>query len=104
MDLLELLRKRGMDGDVDLLREALRVLVDGIMDAEVSAQIGAQHGERSPERVTTDRRQLVLPVATTIFAGRYGSTLRILSGVSERGCNSMVQGSRKFLDISVGSG
>ena len=52
MDLLELLRKRGMDGDVDLLREALRVLVDGIMDAEVSAQIGAQHCERSPERVT----------------------------------------------------
>ena len=52
MDLLELLRKRGMYGDVDLLREALRVLVDGIMDAEVSARIGAQHGERSPERVT----------------------------------------------------
>ena len=52
MDLLELLRKRGMDGDLDFLREALRVLVDGIMDAEVSAQIGAQHGERSPERVT----------------------------------------------------
>ena len=48
MDLLELLRKRGMDGDVDFLREALRVLVDGIMDAEVSAQIGVQHGERSP--------------------------------------------------------
>ena len=52
MDLLELLRKRGIDGDVDFLREALRVLVDTIMDAEVSAQIGAQHGERSPERVT----------------------------------------------------
>ena len=51
MDLLELLRKRGIDGDVDFLREALRVLVDGIMDAEVSAQIGADHGERSPERV-----------------------------------------------------
>ena len=26
MDLLELLRKRGIDGDVDFLREALRVL------------------------------------------------------------------------------
>ena len=37
---------------MDFLREALRVLVDGITDAEVSAQIGAQHGERSPERVT----------------------------------------------------
>ena len=52
MDLLELLRKRGMDGDVDFLREALRVLVDGIMDAEVSAQIGAEHGERNSERRT----------------------------------------------------
>ena len=56
MDLLELLRKRGMDGDVDFLREALRVLVDGIMDAEVSAQIGAEHGERSPEWVTYPQR------------------------------------------------
>ena len=52
MDLLELMRKRGMDGDVDFLREALRVLVEGIMDAEVSSRIGAEYGERSPERVT----------------------------------------------------
>ena len=29
MDLLELLRKGGMDGDVDFLREALRVLSSG---------------------------------------------------------------------------
>ena len=52
MDLLELLRKRGMEGDVDFLREALQVLVEGIMEAEVSAQIGVEHGERNPERVT----------------------------------------------------
>ena len=52
MDLLELLHKGGMDGDVDFLREALRVLVEGIMDAEVSSRIGAEYGERSPERVT----------------------------------------------------
>ncbi len=52
MDLLELLRKRGLDGDVDFLREALQVLVEGIMDAEVSARIGAGHGERSPNRLT----------------------------------------------------
>ena len=52
MDLLELLHKGGMDGDVDFLREALRVLVEGIMDAEVSGRIGAGYGERSPERVT----------------------------------------------------
>ena len=65
MDLLELLRKRGMDGAVDFLREALRVLVDGIMDAEVSAQIGAQHGERSPERVTYRNRTWDTRVGTT---------------------------------------
>ena len=33
VDLLELLRKRGLDGDVDFLREALRVLVVGIKEA-----------------------------------------------------------------------
>ena len=33
MDLLELLPNRGVDGDVDLLREALRMLMDAIMDA-----------------------------------------------------------------------
>ena len=52
LDLLELLRNRGVDGDVDFLREALRVLMDAIMDAEVSARIGAEHGERSPDRLT----------------------------------------------------
>ncbi len=52
MDVLELLRKRGMDGDIDFLREALGVLVEGIMDAEVSAKTGAGYGERSADRVT----------------------------------------------------
>ena len=52
IDVIELLRKRGMDGDVDFLREALSVLVDSIMDAEVSAQIGGEYGERTPDRIT----------------------------------------------------
>ena len=38
MDLLELMRKRGVDGDVDFLREALRVLVEEIMEADVSSR------------------------------------------------------------------
>ena len=50
MDVLELLHKRGMDGDVDFLREALAVLVEGIMDAEASVKAGAGYGERSPDR------------------------------------------------------
>ena len=52
MDVLELLRKRGMDGDVDFLRDVLKVLMDEIMDAGVSARIGAGYGERSPDRIT----------------------------------------------------
>ena len=52
IDLLELLRKQGMDGDVDFLREALRVVTDALMDAEVTARIGAERGERSPDRLT----------------------------------------------------
>ena len=52
MDILELLRKRGVDGDVDILQEALRVLMNAIMDAEVTARIGAERGERSPDRLT----------------------------------------------------
>ena len=52
MDLLELLRKRSVDGDVDFLQEALRVLMNAIMDAEVTARIGAARGERIPDRLT----------------------------------------------------
>ena len=52
MDLLELLRKRGVDGDVDFLQEALRVVMNAIMDAEVTARIGAERGERSPDGLT----------------------------------------------------
>ena len=52
IDLLELLRKQGVDGDVDFLREAVRVVTDALMDAEVTARIGAERGERSPDRLT----------------------------------------------------
>ena len=52
MDILGLLRKSGMDGDVDFLREALAVLVEGIMDAEASMKAGAGYGERSADQVT----------------------------------------------------
>ena len=41
MDLLELLRKRGMEGGVDFLREALQVLVESIIACPVP-----RHGGR----------------------------------------------------------
>jgi putative transposase len=51
MELLELVSK-AETGDVDFLREGVRVLAQALMDAEVSAQIGAEHGQRTPERAT----------------------------------------------------
>ena len=52
MDLLELVRNRAEDADLDFLREAMGVLGQAIMEAEVAVQIGAEHGERSPSRLT----------------------------------------------------
>ncbi|MDQ3708591.1 MAG: IS256 family transposase, partial [Actinomycetota bacterium] len=54
MELLELVRN-AEGGDVDFLREGVRVLAQALMEAEVSAQVGAEHGERAPGRRTTQR-------------------------------------------------
>ncbi|WP_311794911.1 transposase, partial [Alicyclobacillus acidiphilus] len=49
--LLELIRKIGLeDGDVDFLKEGLRVLTQAVMEAEVSSLIGAERYERSEKR------------------------------------------------------
>ena len=69
MNLLELLRKRGMGGDMDFLREALGVLVEGIMDAEVSVKTVDSYGERSADRVLS----VVANYAT------HSSSVRLLS-------------------------
>ena len=54
MDLLELLRKGGMDGDVDFLREALRVLVEGIMGGYVNRCVNDIR--RRPSQPLSQRR------------------------------------------------
>ena len=43
INLLELLREKGVDGD--FLQEVLGVFMNEIVDAEVTARIGADHGE-----------------------------------------------------------
>jgi putative transposase len=54
MDLLQLLRN-AEGGDMDFLREGVRVLAQALMETEVSAQIGAEHGERAPQQRTSQR-------------------------------------------------
>lgn len=48
MALLELVRKGG--GDLDFLREGLRVLTNAVLEADVTAHVGAERHERTPER------------------------------------------------------
>jgi transposase-like protein len=51
MALAELVRKAEEHGDVDFLREGVRVLTQALMEVEVSQQLGAERYERTGERV-----------------------------------------------------
>jgi len=51
MALADLVRKAEVHGDVDFLREGVRVLTQALMEIEVSQQLGAERYERSGERV-----------------------------------------------------
>jgi len=55
MAVLETVRKAISDGDVDFLREGVRVLAQAVMEAEVTELTGVPHGERDPERRLTRR-------------------------------------------------
>jgi transposase-like protein len=50
MALAELVRKAEQQGDVDFLREGVRVLSQALMEVEVSQQLGADRYERTAER------------------------------------------------------
>jgi len=55
MAVLETVRKAVADGDVDFLREGVRVLAEAVMEAEVTEVTGVAHGERDPEHRLTRR-------------------------------------------------
>jgi len=52
MALLDLLRKSGMEKDVDFLREGVKVLAEALMELEVSEKTGAVRYERTTDRTT----------------------------------------------------
>ena len=54
MELIELARNAEA-GDVDFLREGVRVLAQALMEAEVCEQAGAGHGERAPDTRVAQR-------------------------------------------------
>lgn len=55
MAVLDTVRKAIADGDVDFLREGVRVLAQAVMEAEVTELTGAAKGERAPDRRLTNR-------------------------------------------------
>src|SRR6266581_346412 len=55
MAVLETVRKAIAEGDVDFLREGVRVLAQPVMEAEVAELTGVPRGERDPERRLTNR-------------------------------------------------
>src|SRR6478672_10721973 len=55
MAVIETLRKASAGGDVDILREGIRVLAEALMETEVSELTGLAKGERDPERRLTHR-------------------------------------------------
>ena len=52
MALLELLSKYKDDGQLDALREGVRLLAQALMELEVSEEIGAERYQRTDERKT----------------------------------------------------
>jgi len=52
MTLLELLRKSGNEGDVDFLREGVKMLAEAIMELEIKQKTGAELHERNAGRMT----------------------------------------------------
>jgi putative transposase len=52
MALIEYLRKLGLDGNLDFLRESVRLMSQLLMEAEVEERVGAGRHERTPERTT----------------------------------------------------
>ena len=52
MALLELLSKYKDDGQLDALREGVRLLAQALMELEVSEEIGAERYRRTAERKT----------------------------------------------------
>jgi putative transposase len=55
MAVLETVRKAIAAGDVDFLREGVRVLAQAVMEAEVTELTGVPRGERDPEHRLTSR-------------------------------------------------
>jgi transposase-like protein len=53
MALAEMVRKAEADGDVDFLKERVRVLSQALMEVEVAQHIGAERYERTGERKWT---------------------------------------------------
>ena len=84
MALLELLRKHGLDNDVDFLREGIRLLSQQIMELQGSEQVGAvslspyiivEHADSHYARAVAMGAEIVIEIRDEDYGGR-GYTCR----------------------------
>ena len=90
MAVLETVRKAIAEGDVDFLREGVRVLAQAVMEAEVTERTGVPHGERDPEHRLTRRngyreRRWDTRVGTLSWPSRGSATARTSRASSSPG-------------------
>jgi len=89
MAALETVRKAIAEGDVDFLREGVRVLAQAVMETEVTELTGLPKGERDPERRLTSRngyreRRWDTRVGTLELSSRASATVPTSPACSSR--------------------
>ena len=93
MAVLDTLRKAIAGGDVDFLREGVRVLAQAVMEAEVTELTGRAKGERDPGRSPDPPQRLPGPPAGTRGSARSSSPSRgFATARTSRACSTRVDG------------
>ncbi len=86
MDAMELVRKHLEAAGEDQLRELVKLMAEGLMDAEAQAQCGAQYGMPSAERINPAQRLPQPPLGHASGQHRAGraeaATRQLLPGVA----------------------
>jgi transposase-like protein len=66
LSLLEAIRKAGIEGDVDFLKEAVQMVAQALIEMEAAEKIGAGKYERTSSRVTYRNGSRLMPWITRV--------------------------------------
>jgi len=92
MAVLDTLRKALASGDVDFLREGVRVLAQAVMETEVTELTGVPRGERDPDARLTHRNGYRARPWDTRVGTIDLAIPRVRDGRTSRACSTRVDG------------